>query len=107
MRTMDIALPRDKRGQNLVQLDTRARKLQVWPAAAKRPPVELVVREPLQEAHPFHFVVLVMMEPVLVRQKIVRMCPRLLGGFCDSRRAILRRIAEKNGDADQMPQQLR
>ena len=81
MGTMGLALPRDKRGQDLVQLDTRARKLQVWPAAAKRPPVELVVREPPQEAHPFHFVELVMMESVPVHQKIVRMCPGLPGGF--------------------------
>ena len=47
MGTMGLALPRDKSGQDLVQLDTRARKLQIWPPAAKRPPVELVVREPL------------------------------------------------------------
>ena len=67
MGTMGLALPRDKSGQDLVQLDTRVRKLQVWPAVAKRPPVELVVREPLQEAHPFHFVELVMMEAVPVR----------------------------------------
>ena len=81
MRIVGLALPRDKRGQDFVQLDTRARKLQVWPTAAKRPPVELVVREPLQEAHPFHFVQLVMMEPVPVRQKIVKMCPRLPASF--------------------------
>ena len=81
MGTMGLALPRDKRVQDLVQLDTRARKLQVWPVAVKRPPVELALREPPQEAHPFHFVELVMMEPVPVRQKKERTCSRLHGGF--------------------------
>ena len=81
MGTVGLALPKDKSGQDLVQLDTRARKLQVWPAAAKRPPIELAVKEPPQEARLFHFVELVMMELVPVRQKKERMCPGLHGGF--------------------------
>ena len=59
----------------------KERNHQVWLGAVERPLVELAVGGAPQEAHLFLFVELVMMEPVLVCQEIIRICPRLHGGF--------------------------
>ena len=80
MMAVCIALPKNKKIQDLLQHYIGARKLQAW-LAAKDPPVELAVREPPLEAHPFCFEELVMMEPSQVHQEKERMCSRLHGGF--------------------------
>ena len=75
------AHPRDKQDQHSGQCYWGRERRPLTLLATERPPAELVARGPPQEVHPFLFMELVMMEPVRVRQEIVRMCPGRLGGF--------------------------
>ena len=64
-------LPKDRNGSSWKQYWTKE----------KRPPVELAVRGPLQKAHPFLFMGLVMKDPAPVRQRAMRVCPGIPGGY--------------------------